>query len=125
MTETSLYERIGGRERVGAMAEAFYNRVLADPDLAPYFEKVPMDRLLRMQTEFFSAALDGPLEYTGRPLSEAHAGLGITVRHFARFVEHLLACLEELDLSDREVRDVIERISTYRNEILGVAGSSG
>ena len=121
----SLYERIGGAGRVEAMTSSFYERVLADPELAPFFENSSMDSLRSMQHEFFAAALDGPITYTGMPLSEAHAKRGIGVRHFGRFMQHLLDSLESEGLNDREVRDVIERISTFRDEIIGSAGTSG
>ena len=42
-----------------------------------------------------TSALDGPISYSGRSLVEAHAGRGIEVRHFARFVDHLLATLTD------------------------------
>jgi hemoglobin len=44
-----------------------------------------------MQREFFAAALGGPQAYSGLSLTQAHAGRGITPRHFNRFVQHLLA----------------------------------
>ncbi|MEM1244968.1 MAG: group 1 truncated hemoglobin [Acidobacteriota bacterium] len=121
----SLYERIGGADRVDSMTHAFYERVLADPLLAPFFEKSEVDKLHSMQREFFSAALDGPVTYTGLPLTEAHAGRGIGAQHFARFTQHLLDTLASEGLDDREVRDVIERISTYRDEVLGSSSLAG
>ena len=121
----SLYDRIGGAECVDSMTHDFYERVLADPLLGPFFADSSMDKLRSMQREFFAAALDGPVTYTGRPLSEAHAGRDIGPKHFARFVQHLLDTLASAGLSDREVRDVIERISTYRDEVLGSASLAG
>ena len=56
---TSLYEHIGGAEAVRSMVEQFYQRVLADEELAPHFHDAPVNKLQHMQTEFFSAALDG------------------------------------------------------------------
>src|SRR5512143_3409563 len=91
--EVTLYDRIGGAEAVSAMVGSFYEKVIADPDLKPYFDHVAMDKLRRMQTEFFSAALDGPVTYTGRPVIHAHQGQHITRKHFQAFVEHLFETL--------------------------------
>jgi len=99
--------------------------VLADPELSGFFAQSSMDKLRLMQREFFSAALDGPVHYTGMPLAQAHAGRHIGSRHFSRFVGHLLATLESLELSDRDIRDMIERIKTYHNEIVGTVGTAG
>ena len=35
--EISLYEAIGGRPAVVAAVDVFYRRLLADPELAPFF----------------------------------------------------------------------------------------
>lgn len=119
MTERSLYDRIGGEAAIAAMVDEFYDRVLADPELAPFFERTPMDKLRRMQREFFSAALGGPVRYTGKPLSHAHHGHGIERPHFARFVEHLLDTLQAHGVSENESREIIARINTYADEIVG------
>jgi hemoglobin len=88
-TKASLYDRIGGAEAVKNMVAAFYSKVVADPALRPFFNDVALNKLRRMQIEFFTAALDGPSRYTGRPLIHAHHGLNITRQHFQAFVGHL------------------------------------
>lgn len=104
MTEkiTPLYERIGGEEAIARIVDRFYDRVLADPQLAPFFRATSMDKLRRMQREFFAAVLVGPQSYTGLALTQAHAGRGITVHHFSRFVQHLLDTLVEFGLPRAE-----------------------
>ena len=123
--EVSLYERIGGEEGVKKMVDAFYERVFADEMLGPFFENASREKLLRMQVEFFSAALDGPIEYAGLSLAHAHHGRGIGRKHFARFVECLLETLKETDLSPAEARDVVDRVNTYLTDITGATGMAG
>ena len=125
MAEQTLFDRIGGEAAVDSLVEAFYQRVLADPELAPFFEHTPMDKLRRMQREFFAAALDGPIRYTGRTMSEVHAGRGIQVRHVARFVDHLMATLRDRDIGDDDAYDIVSRINTYTDEITGQVGVDG
>lgn len=117
MTAESLYERAGGEEGITRLVGNFYERVLKDPDLAPFFARVPMEKLLRMQVEFFSSALDGPLAYSGRPLAHVHQGRGITKRHLRRFTEHLLATLETLNLSRGDVQRIYSRIALDADEV--------
>ena len=125
MSQPTLYDRIGGAEAVAELTDEFYSRVLDDEVLAPFFEHSSIDKLRLMQREFFSAALDGPVHYTGKPLPEAHAGRGIESTHFSRFVGHLLDTLGRFELSERERRDIIERIKTYHGEVVGVVGEAG
>ena len=115
----SLYQRLGGEAGVKKLLVAFYGKVLADPTLKPFFVDVSMDKLLRMQEEFFGAALEGPHHYTGRQLKDVHAGLGITARHFHRFVQQLLETLQEAGLSADDIRDVVRHVNTLRGDIVG------
>lgn len=119
------YERLGGAPAVASMVDEFYERVLADPELQPFFADASMDRLRRMQREFFSAALGGPIDYSGLSLSHAHFGRGIERRHFARFTEHLLVVLEAHGLPDADAAEVIARVNVYSSDILGGQGLDG
>ncbi len=123
--EPTLYDRIGGEKTVEALVDVFYERVLDDDELKPFFEDTSMDKLRRMQHEFFAAALDGPVQYTGRPLSYAHQGLGIKPSHIGRFVGHLLDVVKDHGLESGDVDDIISRINTYADEIVGGSGLDG
>jgi hemoglobin len=118
----TLFDRVGGEEAVAALVTSFYDNVLADEELAPFFKHVPMDKLKHMQREFFAAALDGPVAYNGRPFSEVHAGRGIQPKHLKRFVDHLVATLKDSAIEERDVYDIISRINTYADDITS-AGS--
>ena len=84
-----------------------------------------MDKIRKMQREFFSAALDGPINYTGRPLGYVHHGRGITKHHFSLYVGHLINTLKGFALKEQDVQDIISRINTYSEEITGDAVSGG
>lgn len=121
----NLYQRIGGAPAIDRLVVDFYNRVLADGELAPFFEQSDIEALRRMQREFFSAALGGPLRYDGLSLGHAHHGRGIGRKHFARFVEHLLASLESCGIGEADSSRVIARINTHADDVVGGAGLSG
>lgn len=123
--EVSLYDRLGGDEAVDGLVSAFYGRVLSDPQLAPFFEGTSVETLRRMQQEFFSEALDGPIRYTGRPISEVHAGRGIQPRHLQRFLEHLLATLEDNDLGPDDRYEIYSRIARRTDEVTGATSVDG
>ena len=119
--ETTLYDRIGGADAVTGCVDRFYLSVMADAELRPYFDHADLGSLRRMQVEFFSAALDGPTRYTGRPVIHAHHGRHITRRHFQAFVEHLFATLADYDLSEDDRYAIIARINTYVDDVIGSA----
>jgi hemoglobin len=123
-TET-LFERLGGEAGVNAVVRDMYRRVFDDPELQPFFTHVDSERLQRMQYQFMSSVLDGPVEYTGAELNAIHKGRGITGKHFAKFFGHLAEALEAHGASDRDVDLALGRIATYKDKITGDANVDG
>jgi len=76
----SIFDTIGGAPTVSVAVDKFYERVLSDPQLAHYFDKVDMDKLKSHQRAFIAAAIGGPNVYRGRDMATAHAKLGITAQ---------------------------------------------
>lgn len=122
---TTLYDRIGGRDTVAGMISSFYNRVLADPELAPFFVGRDLEKLAHMQQEFFSAALGGPIQYSGRPVIHAHHGMGVGRGHFQRFAEHLLSTLTVLGIDEEDRYQIIARINTYMDDVVTMGSGVG
>jgi hemoglobin len=117
--ESSVYDRLGGSSAVRLVTEAFYQKVLADEELAPYFAFVAMDRLIAMQTSFLTMAFGGPDEYQGRGLREAHARLrDLDDRHFDKVVGYLADTLHEFGASDADVTAAGAVAESVRNDVL-------
>ncbi|MEM9828155.1 MAG: group 1 truncated hemoglobin [Planctomycetota bacterium] len=122
---STLFERLGGAEKLAGLVEELYSRVLADDELKGFFENVPMDRLRKMQFQFLASALDGPVEYSGAELTAVHAGRGITAAHFAKFCGHFADTLEAHQADPHDVDQVLGRLSMYRDKITGDANVGG
>lgn len=114
----SLYERVGGATALPALVDRFYAAVLKDPTLRPYFIGAALDKLKRMQTEFLTAAMGGPVGYSGGPIAQAHRHLDITLVAFQRFVQILFDVLEDYKLNTQECYDVISRLDLYTNNVV-------
>lgn len=65
-TGKSLFERLGGEAAVEAAVVDFYERVMADPTLSPFFEHLDMDAQIKKQIAFMKMAFGGPNQYTAR-----------------------------------------------------------
>jgi hemoglobin len=114
----SLYERLGQQVGIRTAVDDFYVRVVADPQLAPYFEGIDLPRLRRHQTALLSQVTGGPVEYSGRDLAAGHAGLGITPDDFDRVVGHLVATLTGLGVSAEDIGEVGAALTAYRDDIV-------
>lgn len=113
----SIYDEIGGAEAVTAAVDGFYERVLADPELAPYFEGIEMGRLKGHQRMFIAVAIGGPEEYVGRSMGEAHARLGIAPAHFDLVVGHLVDTLASLGVPDETIGRIGGALAPLKAEI--------
>jgi hemoglobin len=116
----SVYDLLSGdRQGMLSVTGAFYERVLADEMLAPYFAGVEISRQSLMLAEFLAMAFGGPHAYSGRDLRTAHAGLpGLTDAHFDRVVAHLAAALREHGIADGDVATVVAVAETVRSDVL-------
>jgi hemoglobin len=119
----SDYELIGGGPAVSAVVNDFYERVLGDSQLAPYFKEVDLARLKRHQVLLMTKVLGGPDNYTGRPLDEAHDSLGITHDDLAAVVSHLAAAVKAAEAADGIVLRAVAAVAATEPDIVK-AGSS-
>ncbi|MDG2224100.1 MAG: group 1 truncated hemoglobin [Rubripirellula sp.] len=117
--DKTLFERMGGAEGIAELVREMYARVQRDPELAPFFEKVSMDRLVRMQYQFMASALDGPSDYTGAELTQIHCGRGITAKHFASFCGHFADAAEQAGVDKSAIDNALGRLATYKDKITG------
>ncbi|GLZ61045.1 MULTISPECIES: group I truncated hemoglobin [Micromonospora] len=121
----SHYDRIGGASSVKAAVELFYDKVLADPELAGYFTDVEMAGQRRHLALMLTVVLGGPNEYTGRGLAEAHQPLNITVGHYAKVGEHLTATLTELGVPADILADVQTVLGQVQGQVVAAGNRSG
>ena len=120
MSET-LYERLGGEESIAAVVDRFYDRVLADEQVAYYFDDTDMQAQRAHQTQFISSVTGGPVEYTGEEMEAAHEGMGITPADFRAIATHLDETLAEFDVADEDREAVLEEVASYRDAIITAA----
>ena len=121
----TLYDKIGGEETIKKMITPFYQKVLSDSLLGPFFAETSLEKLTRMQEQFFTIALGGPAKDTNISLVDAHQGRGIERQHLTRFTDHLLETLREVGVGDSEASEVVAKIATYSGEIVGDVGVDG
>ncbi|PWU49475.1 group 1 truncated hemoglobin [Micromonospora globispora] len=119
----SNYQRIGGAASVRAAVALFYDKVLADPEVAGYFTNVDMAEQRRHLALMLTVVLGGPNEYNGRGLAEAHQPLGIPAEHYARVGGHLTETLTELGVPADVIADVAGVLRQVQEQV--VAAGSG
>lgn len=114
----SIYEQLGQEVGIRTAVDEFYTRVIGDPQLKPYFDGVNMGQLRLHQTKLLSQVTGGPVEYEGRDLAAAHAGLAITPEDFDRVVGHLAATLTDMDVEQSTIAQIGSALSAHRDDIV-------
>jgi hemoglobin len=114
----SIFERLGREQGIRAAVDDFYDRVVGDAQLAPYFEDVDLRKLRGHQTALLVQVTGGPAAYSGRDLAAAHERLGITPQDFDRVIGHLVATLTSFGVSAEDVGAVGEALTAHRDEIV-------
>jgi hemoglobin len=116
-----LYDSLGGSSGVEVVVDRLYERIMADPSLAPYFAGVDLAKLKGHQRAFLAVALGGPHAYAGRPLGDAHAAAGITAEAFGAGAGHLADTLAELGAEEGAIAAVASRVLSLESEIVSSA----
>jgi len=115
-----LFELIGGRSTIEAATELFYDKVLQDQNLQPFFDGIDMAHLRSRQAMFISMLLAGRV-YTGKSLHDAHAHSrdnGLTDAHFDLFLRHFRAALEEVGVKSENAEKITQRLESRRGIVL-------
>lgn len=114
----AIYDDIGGRDAVAAAVSIFYDKVLADDLLAPFFAGRDMDRQQAHMRAFLAAALGGPDVYAGRDMAAAHGDLQISGPVFDRVVALLVETLEQLDVPVDIIGAIGAKVAPLRDQIV-------
>lgn len=114
----TLYDRLGGRDGIRAVVDDFYDRLVADPDLGPFFDDADLDGLRETQTVFLCAAAGGPETYDATPVREAHIDVPFTPAHIQRAVDLLYESLDEFDVDGDDADAVVEAVAAYEEDLL-------
>lgn len=114
----SLYEKYGGFAAIHPVVMEFYDQLLDDDDVGPYFDDIDMSRLIEHQTQFVSGVLGGPYTIDDTRLKIAHKRLGITPEHFERMQAVLANALSGAGFATEDVSAVVAAIDAKRDLIV-------
>jgi hemoglobin len=98
VSEPTLFERLGGEPKLRAIIDVFVDRLFADPMIGFFFKNAGRERIKQKEYEFAAAHLGAAVQYTGKPIAQAHAPHAIMGGQFARRLELLKQTLREADV---------------------------
>ncbi|MCF6768595.1 group 1 truncated hemoglobin [Thiotrichales bacterium 19S11-10] len=121
MSNSTLFERLGGATAVNTAVDIFYRKVLADDRVNYFFDGVDMDKQIQKQKGFLTMVFGGPNNYTGKDMREGHRHLvakGLNDSHVDIIIEHLGGTLKELGAKDEDIVEVAAIANSVRDDVL-------
>lgn len=122
MRDPKLFDKIGA-EKLRVVIEDFYGRVFGDLMIGFLFEGKDKQRLIDKEWEFTASFLGGDVQYTGRPMRQAHASSPIFGGHFERRLQLLRQAMAANDVDEEVARAWIEHQQALRPQITVDRGS--
>jgi hemoglobin len=116
----SLYDRLGGKEAITAVVDAFVANVAADERINKFFEKTDIPHLKQMLVDQICGATGGPCEYTGKDMKTVHTGMNITEEQWNATVEDLVKALDGAGVQQKEKDELIGVIAGMHKDIVGI-----
>ncbi len=118
--DSSLYQRLGGKDSIAAVVADFCARSVADDRIRAKFVKTDAARLEEMLVDQICEATGGPCTYTGRDMKQAHANMGVTAAEFDAQVDVLLASLNHFDVPQADRDELLGLLAPMRADIVEV-----
>lgn len=114
----SVYEQIGGADKVEEIVDNFIAEIEYSPEIFPYFEKTDVRRFREKLIEHVCMLTSGPCDYTGDSMEQVHAGMNITEHDFNLGVDLFINAMEKAGIEHRLQNKVIATMAPTRSEII-------
>lgn len=124
----SLYERLGGVQKLAVVADAYVERLLKNPAITANAGirgvlatgAVTVPGMKYRFAELFSSLSGGPFLYTGTPVAQLEKGLGLTAEQIAALDSDLNAALEASKVPDPERKELLGLLAKARKDVASV-----
>lgn len=120
----SLFQRLGGEEKLRAIIDTFIDRVFADRMIGFFFRNADRARIKEMEYQLVAEFLGADVKYSGRPLDKAHAKHPIMGGQFARRRQIFKETLEFFQVQEEITTALLNHTDALRPLITPEIGSA-
>ncbi|MEQ3652945.1 MAG: group 1 truncated hemoglobin [Glaciecola sp.] len=115
---TTLYEQLGGMEKLELIANNFVNEIAFNEEIYRYFEETNIERFTEKLVEQLCVMSNGPCTYTGDSMAQVHAGMQITENHFNLTVDLFVAAMDKAEVPHRLQNQLLKEMAKTRDEMI-------
>ena len=120
MSEGTLYERLGGEEKIRAIATDALDNHLNNETINARYQDSDRERLIQTVTEFVCMGTGGPQQYTGKDMLSTHRGMNINAAEYLAVVDDIMAALDNNGVGEREKQEMLMIAYSLKGDILHV-----
>jgi hemoglobin len=119
----TLYDRLGGKPAVTAVASGLVDRILQDSRVNGWFVHAAASSenaaaYKAKLSDFVCQATGGPCKYSGMDMVTAHRGRKVTSAAFDAVVEDLIAVLDKLGVKSAEKNELLALLAPLKSSIV-------
>jgi len=118
--ESSLYERLGGREAIQGVVTEVVRLHHENETIAHLFEGVDDAALIASVTDYISEVSGGDVTYEGGDMVEVHTGMDITDELFLAAGGDVQAAMISAGIGENEIQEVMCHFASKHGEVVGV-----
>lgn len=115
---TSLYDELGRREGIEELAELLLVRTSDDPRINAHFVGVDIVNLHERLVEQICSVADGPCEYTGKNMADAHSHVDVSNADFNALVENLMWAMDQRGIRRVTQNRLLARLAPMHRDVV-------
>ncbi len=120
MSEASLYERLGGGDKIRDIVADVWANHTSNPKVKNRYVNSDGEKVKQVVWEFFCSGIGGPQEYTGQDMLTAHTGMNINDTEFNAVCDDVLAALDKNNVGQKERDEVLCILYSMKGDIVDV-----
>jgi hemoglobin len=120
MSNTTLYERLGGENKIRAIVADIVDNHLRNELVRARFARSDRNSLVRLAAEFICMGTGGPQKYSGKDMRAAHRGMNISEQEYLAVIDDIMAALDKNGVAEREKQEMLSIAYGLKSEILRV-----
>ncbi len=122
MSDRSLYERLGGEEKIRPMVADLLSLHQNNPVISTRYAvaKKSDAEIIDLVVDLLCSGTGGPQEYKGLDMKTAHTGMNCSEAEFVAVLDDLLAAMEKHGVGEVEKAEVLAMNYGLKDEIIHV-----
>ncbi len=122
MANASLYDRLGGEEKIRAIVVDLLALHHQNPVIATRYDNAKKSdaEIVDLVVDLLGSATGGPQEYKGLDMKAAHKGMNCSEAEFVAVLDDLLAALSKHGVGELEKAEVLALNYALKDEIVHV-----